>query len=145
MAAILTRFEFHVPRDGPLQIRVLVAWDQAYLCESGQMLFSFGKIIERQIGFAEVLTRAAVPRIERDRLPIMGKGRFPAAVVADRRSRYSLDFGILRVAQRRKLQGSDGFRPVARSERILARSEIGVERFPSEWCRQPGVRCAASA
>ena len=59
------------------------------LLQRGEVLLGLGQVVDDQIGLADVLVRAAVPRIELQRARVVLEGKFESARRCDRRSRDS--------------------------------------------------------
>jgi hypothetical protein len=84
------------------------------------MLFGFGEIALREVGFAEVLVRASVPRIEHQRLLIMPYRRIDLPQTAIGVAKIVLNIGIAGVAEPCRRECIDGAIPVAGDNRSLA-------------------------
>src|SRR5215510_2906678 len=85
-----------MPRDRPLEVVVLVAADEADVFQMREVLLGGGGVAEHQVGFAEMLVRAAMARIEHQRLLVMSDRRPhlaqpPPARPASARSAASTD------------------------------------------------------
>jgi len=81
------------------------------------MLFGFGEIALHQVGFAEVFVRAAVPRIEPQRLLIMSHRWIDLPQTAIGVTKIVLNIGIAGVAEPCRRECIDGAIPVAGDDR----------------------------
>src|SRR5580704_583829 len=114
--------QFLICSNGPLEVVIFRAGNQAELFERGQELLGLGGLAKHQIGFAEMRPRAAMAWIQRQRLLIMADGRTklaqPPIGIAD----IGLDIGVERVAQCGGLERRDRSVPILPRERLF---EIG--------------------
>jgi hypothetical protein len=94
------------------------------------VLFGFDSVALHQVCFAEVLVRAAVPRIERQRLLVMSHRRIKLPQTAIGVSEIVLNIGIAVIAQPCGRKRLDGAVPVAGDDCALAVGEIWIERRP---------------
>src|SRR5258708_40084235 len=113
---ILARSHLSVGRNGPPEVVVFLAGNEAEIFQRHQELLGLGEIAQHQIGLAEMLMRAAVAGIQHQRLLIMADSRpqltQPPIGVAD----VVLDIGIEWIAQRGELERSDCTIPILRAQ-----------------------------
>src|ERR1700722_18940776 len=64
-----------VRRDGPLEVVVCLAGNEAEIFQRRQVLLGLGGLAKHQIGLAEMLMRAAVAGIQNQRLLVMANSR----------------------------------------------------------------------
>jgi hypothetical protein len=84
------------------------------------------EVVYQDSGLAGVFVRTAVPRIEPQRLVLMGEGGSEIAGVAVGEAEIVLDVGVAGVASRCRGEQRDRTRPVRALDRALALGIVGI-------------------
>src|SRR2546430_871047 len=96
-----------VGRDRPFEVVEFVAADEADVLKRREMLFGCGPLANDKGGLAKMFVRAAMTRIERERLLIMPNRRSELPEAPIRIADIVLDIRIAWIAQRRRLEHGD--------------------------------------
>src|SRR5262249_57237204 len=97
-----------------LQILILLARQQADFLEGREMLGRLGRVVDDEIGFADVFVRATMPRIELERAPVVLEGEVHLAGLAVRVAKIVLAVCVPRIAERGGGERPDRGLPVLR-------------------------------
>src|SRR5947199_3238887 len=82
--------------NGPPEVLVLLARNQADLLQGGQVLLGFRQVVDDEIGFAGVLVRAAMPGIELQRPLVVLEGEIELPALSVRVAEVVLDVRVAR-------------------------------------------------
>src|SRR6266852_1584794 len=103
----------------------------------GKVLLRLRKIVRHQIGFADVLVRSLVPRVEAQRLVVVLECKVEVAGLAPGVAEVILRVGVVRFARGNPLEAVEGRFPVPGFDRLLAALVIRVHG--ARVRRRPGV------
>src|SRR5215470_18039574 len=98
------RHHLLIRRDRSLEVVVFFAADEADVFQMGEVLFGRSPVAEHQAGFAEMLVRTAMARIEHQCLLVMSDRRADLAQPPIGIANVVLDVGVAWITQRRGFQ-----------------------------------------